>query len=54
MANKYEVSISYIKFVFNDRTEAIDFAETAFDSIVDNSRAVEIKIIREQEDEVDE
>ena len=27
MANKYEVSISYIKFMFNDRTEAIDFAE---------------------------
>ncbi len=54
MANKYRVSVSYLKFVFDDRNEALDFAETAFEKIVDDKRSVEITIIREQEDEVDE
>ena len=35
MANKYKVKVSYISFMFEDRNEAIDFAETAFDKMVD-------------------
>ena len=54
MANKYRVSISYLKFMFDDRNEALDFAETAFEKIVDDNRPVELTIIREQEDEEDE
>ncbi len=54
MANKYRVSISYLKFMFDDRNEALDFAETAFEKIVDDNRSVEMTIIREQEDEEDE
>lgn len=54
MANKYRVSVSYLKFVFDDRNEALDFAETAFEKIVDDRRSVEMTIIREQEDEEDE
>lgn len=54
MANKYRVSISYLKFEFDDRNEALDFAETAFEKIVDDNRSVEMTILREQEDEEDE
>ena len=50
MANKYEVKISYIKFVFDDRNEAIDFAEMAFDKVVEDSRTVEIKIVKVDEE----
>lgn len=54
MANKYRVSISYLKFMFDDRNEALDFAETAFEKIVDDNGSVEMTILREQEDEEDE
>ena len=50
MANKYKVKVSYIEFEFEDRNEAIDFAETAFDRIVDESRPVEIKIMKADEE----
>lgn len=53
MANKYIVKVSYIKFEFEDRNEAIDFAETAFDKIVDENRGVEISIVRADEEEVE-
>ena len=52
MANKYIVKVSYIKFEFEDRNEAIDFAETAFEKMVDDDRRnVEISIDRDEEDE---
>lgn len=55
MANKYEVKISYIKFEFDDRNEAIDFAETAFDHIDEDNRTVEMRIVhRDEEDEGDD
>lgn len=54
MANKYRVSISYLEFMFDDRNEALDFALTASEKIVDDNRSVELTIIREQEDEEDE
>ena len=56
MANKYKVNVSYLKFMFDDRNEALDFAETAFEKLVDDRRSVDITIIRdqEQEDEEDE
>ena len=54
MANRYEVKISYIKFVFDDRNEAIDFAETAFEKVDDDSRSVTITIAKEQEGEGNE
>ena len=50
MANKYIVKVSYIKFEFEDRNEAIDFAETAFDKMVDENRGVEILIERAEEE----
>lgn len=50
MANKYIVKVSYIKFEFEDRNEAIDFAETAFDKMVDENRGVEISIERAEEE----
>lgn len=53
MANKYIVKVSYIKFEFEDRSEAIDFAETAFDKMVDENRGVEISIVRADEEEVE-
>lgn len=51
MANKYTVKVSYIRFEFDDRNEAIDFAETAFEKLVDDNRGVEIYIEREEEEE---
>lgn len=50
MANKYIVKVSYFKFEFEDRNEAIDFAETAFDKMVDENRGVEISIERAEEE----
>lgn len=50
MANKYIVKVSYIKFEFEDRNEAIDFAETAFDKMVDENRGVAISIERAEEE----
>lgn len=50
MANKYRVKVSYISFMFEDRNEAIDFAETAFDKMVDENRGVEISIVRADEE----
>ena len=50
MANKYKVKVSYISVMFDDRTEAIDFAETAFDKMVDENRGVEISIERAEEE----
>lgn len=50
MTNKYIVKVSYIKFEFEDRNEAIDFAETAFDKMVDENRGVEISIERAEEE----
>ena len=52
MANKYEVKISYITFTFDDRNEAIDFAETAFEKSTDKDRSVRINIV--SADEADE
>lgn len=56
MTNKYRVEIGYRKFTFDDRSEAIDFAETAFNSS-DDKEGVSIDLIRveeEQEGEGDE
>lgn len=53
MANKYKVKVSYISFMFEDRNEAIDFAETAFDKMVDENRGVEI-LIEKAEEEVED
>lgn len=50
MANKYIVTVSYIKFVFDERSEALDFAETAVNACAD-ARAVELKIVKEGDDE---
>ena len=50
MANKYKVEVSYISFMFDDRNEAVDFAETAFDNMVDKNRGVEISIERADEE----
>lgn len=54
MANKYVVKVSYISFEFEDRNEAIDFAETAFEKMVDDTRGVEIYIEREENPEEQE
>lgn len=54
MANKYVVKVSYISFEFEDRNEAIDFAETAFEKMVDDTRGVEIYIEREEDPEEQE
>lgn len=55
MANKYQVKVSYIKFEFEDRNEAIDFAETAFEKLVDEDRRhVELSIERDEEEQEDE
>lgn len=48
--NKYKVEISYLKFTFDDRMTALDFAETAFNSAEEN-RSVEIKLVKEEEDD---
>lgn len=56
MTNKYRVEIGYRKFTFDDRSEAIDFAETAFNSS-DDKEGVSIDLIRvekEQEGEDDD
>lgn len=49
MANKYIVKVSYIRFAFNDRVEALDFAETAFNSVTEDNRAVEVEFVREED-----
>lgn len=51
MANKYKVSISYLKFIFDDRSEAIDFAETAFEKNIDKDKSVNITIVEDTEQE---
>ena len=50
MANKYKVKVSYVPFIFEDRKEAIDFAETAFDKMVDKNRDVEISFEKAEEE----
>ena len=50
MTNKYRVEIGYRKFTFDDRSEAIDFAETAFNSS-DDREGVSIDLIRVQEEQ---
>lgn len=53
MTNKYRVEIGYRKFTFDDRSEAIDFAETAFNSS-DDREGVSIDLIRVEEKQEDE
>lgn len=50
MANKYIVTVSYIKFVFDEREAALDFAETAFNACTDE-KSVELKIVKEDDNE---
>ena len=46
----YEVKVDYMKFVFDDRGEAMDFAEMALShSIDDDVKDVSVRIIREEE-----
>ena len=47
--NKYKVEISYLKFTFDDRMTALDFAEMAFNSVEEN-RSVEITFVKEEDD----
>ena len=47
--NKYKVEISYLKFIFDDRMTALDFAEMAFSSAEENT-SVEIKLVKEEDD----
>lgn len=47
--NKYKVEISYLKFIFDDRLTALDFAEMALNS-VEGERSVEIKLVKEDDD----
>lgn len=49
MAAKYIVKVSYIEFMFNDRIEALDFAESAFNSVTEDNRTVEVKFVREED-----
>lgn len=53
MINKYRVEIGYRNFTFDDRSEAIDFAETAFNTS-DDREAVSIELISVQEEQEDE
>lgn len=46
---KYIVKVSYIEFVFTDRVEALDFAETAFNNVTEDSRTVEVRFVREED-----
>jgi len=48
--NKYKVEISYLKFTFDDRMTALDFAEMAFNSADEENRSVEIKLVKEEDD----
>lgn len=50
MTNKFRVKIGYWTFTFDDRSEAIDFAETAFNSS-DDREGVSIDLIRVQEEQ---
>lgn len=52
MKKTYTVSISYLKFKFDSRGFAMDFADDAFDHLVDKSKSVELSI--EEEDETGE
>jgi len=46
----YEVKIDYMKFVFYDRSEAMDFAEMALmHSLDDDVKDVSVRIIREED-----
>lgn len=47
--NKYKVEISYLKFTFDDRMTALDFAEMAFSSAEENT-SVEIRLVKEEDD----
>lgn len=50
MTNKYRVEVGYRKFTFDNRSVAIDFAETAFNSS-DDREGVSIDLIRVQEEQ---
>lgn len=50
MTNKYRVEIGYMKFTFDDWSEAIDFAVTAF-NYSDDIEGVSIGLIRVQEEQ---
>ena len=57
IADDAELNRDILKFIFDDRSEAIDFAETAFNSADDKNEGVSINLIRvqeEQEGEIDE
>lgn len=47
---KYRVTIGYMDFIFGDRYDALDFAEQAMLHAEDESRSVEVKLIKEAED----
>lgn len=47
--NKYKVEISYLKFIFDDRMTALDFAEMAFNS-AEGNESVEIRLVKEEDD----
>ena len=47
---KYVVTVRYMNFIFDDRGEALDFADTAFVH-VDEPSAVSIKLVHEEEEE---
>ncbi len=47
--NKYKVEISYLKFTFDDRMTALDFAEMAFNS-AEGNESVEIRLVKEEDD----
>ena len=48
--NKYKVEISYLKFMFDDREVALDFAETAFMAVMGNE-TIKLEIIKEDDNE---
>lgn len=50
MTKKYRVEIGYNEFTFDDRCEAIDFAEMAYNSSDDGLR-VSISLISVQEEQ---
>lgn len=54
MAKKYKVEIGYIDFMFDGKYEAIQFADTAFNTLADD-RSVSVKIVNiEEEGEINE
>ena len=48
---KYKVTIGYMDFIFGERYDALDFAEQALLHVEEESRDVEIKLIKEEAEE---